>query len=161
MKRIALLAIVVGGLLALPSSAAAQTSDCPNDIAGIAHVSSPPYPPVYACADSNGAAPGGVGGEGLYDPAGCSYVNGWSDNPDGKGYAGICTQTRTTDPGCDGIDGGSGSNTGGCFWIKPAPDDVNQALNSGAVGTVTAQFICGNTSGEDPNNTTRDGCSIP
>ena len=143
MKRIALLAVIGGSLLALPSSAAAQSGavNCP---AGV-QVS-----PSYICVHVDGA-----GGEAVINPADCSYINGWESNPGTPGYAGICTGA-TTDPGCDGVDNGSGANEGGCFWIKPLP--INQAPLQ---NPVTSLFICGNTSGEDPANSSRDGCSIP
>jgi hypothetical protein len=150
LKRIALLAVIGASLLALPSSASAQQPNCPDD--GL--------PPAEVNVTSNGlcaVGPAGEGGELVVNPGGCSYINAWSDNPGTPGYAGICTQTTTTDPGCDGIDAGSGSNEGGCFWIKPADPAVNQALQN----PVTAMFICGNTSGEDPAASSRDGCSIP
>ena len=163
MKRIALLAIVGAALLA-PSSASAQAP--PPACQDGSEVS--PGNPGYFCVYVEGPAQTGgqdIGGEAVFNSAGCSYINAWTTNPGTPGYAGICTQTKTTDPGttgCNGIDEGSGPNEGGCFWIKPAPDDVNNAINSAPPGfAVTAMFICGNTSGEDPKNSTRDGCSIP
>ena len=145
MKRIALLAVTGAGLLASPSSAAAQSGavNCP---AGL-QVS-----PSYICVHVNG-----VGGEAVINPGGCSYINGWTTNPGTPGYAGICPGA-TTDPGCDGVDNGFGANSGGCFWIKGAPPVVNNALQN----PVTAMLICHvDASGEDPEHVNRDGCSIP
>jgi hypothetical protein len=149
LKRIALLAVIGAALLA-PSSASAQSGavNCP---AGV-EVS-----PSHVCVHVNGQ-----GGEAVINPGGCSYINAWTTSQPTPGYGGICTQTQTTSPGCDGQDNDpNGANTGGCFWVKPAPDAVNQAINAAPTQVVTAMFICGNTSGEDPQNTPRRGCSIP
>lgn len=149
MKRIAVLAVIGTGLLALPSSASAQLGavNCP---AGVQVSAS------YVCVHSNG-----LGGEAVLNPPSCSYVNAWSTNPVTAGYAGFgtsCPETGTKDMSCNGIDEGSGSNSGGCFWIKPAPEAVNRALQN----PVTAMLICHvDASGEDPANVNRDGCSLP
>ena len=141
MKRIALLAVIGGSLLALPSTAAAQASDCSAAV-GTTTAGDP-------CVDVGG----GVGGELVIRPSGCSYING------SPGYAGICTNAVSRGPTCS-TSGGSGANTGGCFQVGGGPGGVNQLLNTAPVGTVTAIFICGST-GQNPKNTNRDGCSIP
>ena len=153
MTRIALLALIGAGLMALPSSAAAQSgaTKCPSSAE--AHVAGEHV--LYVCVHVNG-----LGGEIVINPA-RSYINGWSSNPGSTaGYAGFAN-THTRDGDCDGDDEGSGSNYGGCFWIKDAPWFVNDGLNGPFESFVTAMFICGNTSGEDPDNSARDGCSIP
>ena len=168
MKYIALLAVIGAALLA-PSSASAQSgaTNCPGGVKVVTpnvEVSvSPPNVNVSRTSVCVFNAETGAGGEAVLDPAGCSYVNAWQTNPGTPGYAGICTQTTTTSPGCDGQDNDpAGNNTGGCLWVKPAPADVNNAINSAPPGfAVTAMFICGNTSGEDPMASNRDGCSIP
>ena len=147
MKRIALLAVIGAGLLALPGTAAAQVSDC-SGVVGTTTAGD-------TCVDA-----GGIGGEAVIRPSvgGCSYINGWTSNPV-QGYAGLCLGAAH-DAGCGSADEGSGANTGGCFWIKPLPpelDFVQQALQN----PVADMFICGNTSGEDPQASGRDGCKIP
>jgi hypothetical protein len=154
MKRIALLAVIAAGLLALPSTAAAQTPTCPD----VVHVSQ--GPPPYACVDVNG-----TGGELVINrgTASCSYINGWATNPaPARGYSGICTGATSRGPTCnpDGHPAG-GINTGGCLGVDGNPGGVSALLSSPPVAAVTAMIICGNTSGENPRNTTRRGCSIP
>jgi hypothetical protein len=159
MKRIALLAVIGAGLMALPSSAAAQTA-CRNG-APAPGVQVTPIPGgVYACVDVGG----GVGGESeiSVSPTGSyGWVDGFDNNPgSGTGYAGLNAggiSDTSKDSNCDGVDAASSSNnSGGCFWIKGAPAAVNNALQN----PVTAMFICGNTSG-GRTTSTRDGCSIP
>jgi hypothetical protein len=149
LKRIALLAVIGAGLLALPSSAAAQSgaANCPGGVEVSASGAC-----VYVEAPVTGAD---VGGELVLNAGGCSYINGWTTNPGTPGYAGLCT-LAPHDAGCGPDDEGSGANTGGCFWIKPLPVDQTALQNP-----VTDMFICGNTSGEDPQASGRDGCKIP
>jgi hypothetical protein len=155
MKRIALLAVIGAGLLALPSTAAAQVSDC-TPVAG----------PVGNTANGDLCVDqGGVGGELVIarGPASCSYINGWVANPaPARGYSGICTGAVSRGPTCnpDGHPAG-GINTGGCLGVDGNPGGVNAVLNGPQLAAVTRLFICGSTSGEDPRSTTRRGCSIP
>ena len=147
MKRIALLAVIGAGLLALPSSVSAQSGAV--NCQGTVHVSA-----SYICVHING-----IGGEAVINVPSCSYINAWSTNPVTPAYAGMgtsCPETGWKDTDCDGVDAGSGSNSGGCFWIKPAPAVINNALQN----PVTAMLICGDISGEDPASSNRDGCSI-
>ena len=182
MKHIALLAVIGTALLALPSSASAQSgaTKCPEGVKASApgvevspsHIHVLPdslgVSPSYACVYVEAPVTGNdIGGEAVIDNSEeCSYVNGWTTNPGSPGYAGICTDAPHDDPpapSCDGVDDGNGANRGGCFWIKPAPRPVNDAINKddNEVRDFTDWFICGNTSGEDPDNSSRDGCSIP
>jgi hypothetical protein len=156
MKRIALLAVVAGSLMALPSTAAAQSGsvNCPGG--------------VGASADQICVDVGGTGGElVIADEDNCTYINAWSSNPGTPGYAGLCTDGESRGEDCTTATDSDPDNTGGCFQIKDAPDPVNPTLNSEPVSVVTGTFICGNTTGEDPKNTTadgnpgRDGCAIP
>jgi hypothetical protein len=145
MKRIALLAVIGAGLMALPGTAAAQLGsvNCPSGLQISAS---------QICVHVAGA-----GGELVVNNAdSCTYINGWSTNPFYVGYAGICTQA-TPDPTCNGTGQGSGANEGGCFWIKSAPAAVNEALQN----PVTVTLICGNLEGENPRHTGRDGCFLP
>ena len=151
MKYTALLALIGAGLLALPSSAAAQVPDdgaarCP---AGVDVDSTD----GHICVHQSGQ-----GGEAVLDPAGCSYINGW-DSGAAPGYAGICTHA-THNPACP--EPRPGPNEGGCFWLKDAPgaSALFNSLDTPA-RDVTDMFICGNTSGGNPESTTRDGCFVP
>jgi hypothetical protein len=169
LKRIALLAVIGAGLVALPGTASA-TSDCTfangNPGPGGTVV---PYGTavngdkgadnaiVGVCVDTNTAADGGYAEVG----SGYGIIDGSDANPgNGAGYAGLNAggvSDTSKDAACDGVDSGGGHNSGGCFWIKPAPSAVNALLQN----PVTAMFICGNTSGADWSAATRDGCSIP
>jgi hypothetical protein len=163
MKRIALLAVIAGSLMALPSTAAAQTAaeaGCTGPVE-INHKTPPAT--ASACVDV-----GGAGGEIVVaDEDSCTYINAWSSNPGTPGYAGLCTGAVSRGPSCTTATDSDPDNTGGCFQIKDAPAPVNAALNTAPVSVVTGTFICGNTTGEDPKNTTaggnpgRDGCAIP
>src|SRR5687767_7329508 len=117
LKRIALLAVIGAGMLALPSTAAAQSSTCSGPVGTT--------PSGAICVDVLGA-----GGELVVNNSdGCSYVNGWETNPGSPGYGGICTGATSRGPNCS-TTGTQGPNTGGCFEIKGAPAPVNQTLNT-------------------------------
>lgn len=164
MKRIALLAVIGAGLLALPGTAAA-TSDCSFAGGGAAvvygtAVNGDPGADnalVGVCVDTNLPVDGGYAEVG----SGYGIIDGSDANPgNGAGYAGLDAggvSDTNKDPDCDGVDEGGNHNSGDCFWIKPAPDAVNALLQN----PVTALFICGNTSGADWSAAGRDGCSIP
>jgi hypothetical protein len=159
MKRIALLAVIGAGLLALPSTAAAQTSNCPSPPNVDVEITVAP-PSARVCVVVPPA--GNAGGELVINPAGCSYINGWVTNPaPARGYAGICTNAVSRGPACNPDGQPTGANTGGCLGVDGNPGGVNAVLNSPPVAAVTAMFICGSTSGENPQSTTRRGCSIP
>jgi hypothetical protein len=162
LKRIALLAVIGAGLLALPGTAAAR-SDCfsggPVEVYGTAIGShgGADSALVGACVDTNLPADGGYAEVG----SGYGIVDGSDVNPgNGAGYAGLNAggvSDSNKDANCDGDDTGGDHNSGGCLWIKPAPPAVNALLQN----AVTAMFICGNTSGADWAAAGRDGCSIP
>jgi hypothetical protein len=168
LKRIALLAVIGAGLMALPGTASAR-SDCTfaNGGAGgtvVAYGTAVNGDPgadnalVGVCVDTNTAIDGGYAEVG----AGYAVIDGSDANPDGngRGYAGLNAggvSDSNKDANCDGVDSGGDHNSGGCFWLKPAPASVNALLQN----PVTAMFICGNTSGSDWGAAGRDGCSIP
>lgn len=143
-------------MLALPSTAAAQSGavNCPGGVGVSAD---------QICIDV-----GGAGGElVIADEDSCTYINAWESNPGTPGYAGLCTEGQSRGENCDTGTDADPANTGGCFQIKPAPE-LNAVLNDDeGLGIVTGTFICGNTTGEDPKDTTagenpgRDGCAIP
>ena len=140
--------------MALPSSAAAHGTCPPEPF--IVHADGDS---VHACVDLPG---NGWGGEAEFAKNGSyGWVDGDDSNPaNSAGYVGFNNggiSDTNKDTNCDGVDEGGGNNSGGCFWIKGAPAAVNAALQN----PVTAMFMCGNTSGPDHRNSTRDGCSIP
>jgi hypothetical protein len=150
LKRIALLAVIGGSLLALPGSASAACSDgAPIGVQNNATN-------VHVCSVIGDAE---VAKDGSY-----GWVDGADSNPaNSAGYAGYNTAFGPSSD-CDGLDDSPlGTNDGGCFWIKGAPPIVNQTINDPDTPTsaVTNWFMCGNTSGPDHTSTTRDGCSIP
>lgn len=156
MKRIALLAVIAGGLLALPGSAGA-ISNCPY---GTVYTSGGAggNAALGVCVDTNTAADGGyveVGQGGSY-----GIIDGSDANPAGnaQGYAGFvqpgAVADSSKDSACDGNDTAAPSrNSGGCFWFKP--------LGLNLTNAVTTMFVCGNTSGPDYATAKRDGCAIP
>jgi hypothetical protein len=114
---------------------------------------------VGVCVDTNlPAADGGYAELGL----GYAVIDGSDANPAGyaQAYAGLNAggvSDTNKDTNCDGVDSGGDHNSGGCFWIKPAPASVNALLQN----PVTAMFMCGSISGPDWGAAGRDGCSIP
>jgi hypothetical protein len=143
MKRIALLAAIGAGLLALPNTATAEDGavNCP---AG-----------VGVSADQICVHVSGAGGEFVINNAdSCTYVNGWGTNP----YAGLCTEAESRGPSCGGAPDADPANTGGCFGITAAPSAVNAALNSAPLSAVTAMLICDD---GNPRSAGLDGCFIP
>jgi hypothetical protein len=153
-KRIALLAVVGAGLLVVPGTATART-DCGYAGGGPAQVYTSGGVTgdalVGACLDTNTAVDGGYveignGSRGTY-----AVVDGSDSNPsNAAGYGALSTyEAGSKDTSCDGVDSGSGTNSGGCLWIK--------ALNLGAPVPLIA---CGLTSGPDYAAASRDGCSI-
>jgi hypothetical protein len=196
LKRIALLAVVGAGLVALPGTAAGNT-DCTyasgpglTNIGGTAidvavqagpgGLSGTSENAVGACVDGLSSAPvnsptdGGAveAGYGLGKgntaaapvPAvsGLPGVYGVVDGDDNStdpspssqlgGYGAISNYESSppADRSCDATEGGTGTNSGGCFFVKPA-----------GVGVPLPLLACGNTSGKAWNNAGRDGCSIP
>lgn len=81
----------------------------------------------------------GQGGEVVINPSGCSYIDGWPTSPV-PGYAGICLGAAH-DPSCDGTNHGNAPNNGGCFWIKGAPEAVNNRASE--PGDRDAHLPCG------------------
>ena len=166
MKRIALLAVIGAGLMALPGTATA-INECPGGgavetwgsaLGGGSGVGG--NAAVGVCVDTD-AAPGVADGGYVEVGNGGSYgvVDGSDDNAgNAGGYAGFVTPGSVADSSkdsCDGSDDASPShNTGGCFWLK-APANLN------LTNAVTTMFVCGNTSGKYWAQSSRDGCSIP
>jgi hypothetical protein len=156
LKRIALLAVIGAGMMALPGSAGA-ISNCPY---GTVYTSGGAggNAALGVCVDLNTPIDGGYAEVGN----GASYgiIDGSDANPagNGQGYAGFVTpggvSDSSKDASCDGSDDAAASrNSGGCFWFKP--------LGLNLTNPVTTMFVCGNTSGPDYATATRDGCAIP
>ena len=98
--------------------------------AGLGKGSTPGAPGVYAVADGDDANT---------DPTPADQTGG---------YMGLSNyETDGTAPPCGT---GDGTNSGGCFYVKPL-----------ALGLPIPLIACGNTSGKAWSDTTRDGCSVP
>ncbi|MEA2493946.1 MAG: hypothetical protein QOJ29_1857 [Thermoleophilaceae bacterium] len=82
-------------------------------------------------------------------------IDGANSNPSpGNGYMGLSNyETGTKDTTCDETNAGTGTNSGGCFGVKGV---FHQQLP-----TEVPTPICGNTSGADWDDSSRDGCLIP
>jgi len=151
-KRIALLAIAGAGLLVVPGTASART-DCGYAGGGPAQVYTSGgvtgNAAAGACVDTGLPVDGGYAEVG--NGASYAVVDGSDNNPsNGAGYAALSGyESGSKDTSCDGTDSGSGTNSGGCLWIK--------ALG---VGAPVPLIACGLTSGPDYTAATRDGCSI-
>jgi len=174
-KKLVLLAAALG-LMALPAGAgaAANGSDCsytttgdptagvqagPGGTTGTATLA------VGACVNAptpantfqGGAVEAGVGnGTQAY-----AVIDGDNQNADpGDGYMGLSNYETgsSQDSECSGTgpdQGAAGSsNSGGCFGLDGGP-----WVDLGVLPIPTP--ICGNSSGNTWNNTTRDGCSNP
>lgn len=172
MRRGLAVALVAGSLMALPATSSART-DCTfangNPGAGglvVVYGSAVNGDPgadnalVGVCVDTNlPAADGGYAeiGQG----AGYVVIDGSDvDGGDRAGYVGLNlggVSDSNKDTNCDGVDSGGDHNSGGCFWLKPAPPAVNALLQN----PVTAMLMCGSISGPDWAAAGRDGCSIP
>lgn len=158
MFRLTMGVLAASALLAVPQGAAADT-DCGYAGGGPAQVYTSGGQTgdalVGACVDTGlpvdgGYVEAGTGTEGSY-----AVIDGSDSNPaNAAGYAGLSTyeQGGSADPTCDGVDNDptSGTNSGGCLWLKPL-----------GTGAEVPLIVCGNTSGTDWSSTTRDGCSIP
>ena len=184
MKRIALLAALAAGLVALPGSAAARTDCSYNSVANGGN-GLPVYAPdtavggkgvtgdaiVGACVDAGG----GVGGYAEIGSNGTNHygvIDGHDGNPSSSaGYGGIVTGYETgtqdqcdpnilapdgTDVG-DDTDEGSGTNQGGCFSVRAGNSSGSPVL----VSVPGVPLACGNTSGPAWDDAGRDGCTIP
>ena len=164
-------ALVLGalGVLAIPSSALA-ISDC-------SYASGTTVGPVTvytsggrtgdalagACADTGLAIDGGYAEVGSGSGQAYAIVDGSDANTEptgfGDGYIGVSNYesgaSRDADCATNGPDQGSAgtTNSGGCLGV----DGVGWVALPGAVPTPA----CGNSSGNDWANTSRDGCSIP
>jgi hypothetical protein len=172
MRKLGLLVVLVGAL-AVPSAASAA-----RDGASCSYTSSQSVlvnqagVVVYTgsgttgtastaagvCVDEPAAA--GVGGTleaGTGAPGTYAILDGDNNNPDpADGYVGLSNyETGTHDSTCDETNGGTGSNSGGCFGVKGVAEADLSALS--AVPTP----ICGNTSDPNWDATIRDGCQIP
>ena len=163
MKRIALLAVIVGALVALPGSATART-DC-------SYTASPVYTSggvtgdalLGVCVDTNTAADGGyleIGSNGTNHYA---VIDGSDVNPGAAGgYGGVVTGYETgaqdqCDQPADQTDEGSGTNQGGCFSVRAGNSSGSPVL----ISVPGIPLACGNTTGPDWTNAGRDGCTIP
>lgn len=115
-------------------------------------------------------------------PDGYAVVDGDNDNvvagrTDGGGYVGAsnyetgakesCANGATQIASAGGItvyspgdqdEGGSGSNSGGCFSVRSGAGSSNPEVLT-IEGPIAA--ICGNTTGQNWDESTRDGCTIP
>ena len=163
-KYLIALSALAAMALALPAGASAGTgTDCSyatdgTGAGGVVVYTSPGSASsslLGVCVDEG---PGGtleVGSNG----GDCTYIvaDGDNDNPDpGDGYMGLsnCEEPGSADPTCDADDGGTGTNSGGCFGVKGVagpfalPDEIPTP-------------ICGNTSGPSWTDSQRDGCQIP
>jgi hypothetical protein len=92
-------------------------------------------------------------------PGAYGVVDGDNDNTGSlsnadQGFIGASNYEETgaagKDTSCDSIDGGSGSNSGGCVGLKGSPVLVPVPL-----------IVCGNISGNQWEASTRDGCYVP
>ena len=166
-------ALVAGGLMALPANSSA-VSDCSYVSSGVATVyttggrgdSADGDSIAGVCVDTNTGIDGGYAEVGQNDNGSDTYVvvDGSDTNPgNAAGYVGLSTGYEpggTRDPDCNGVDEDTPPdyNSGGCFWIKGAPDAVNHTLQN---ATVTELLVCGNVEGPDWATSPRDGCSFP
>jgi hypothetical protein len=100
-----------------------------------------------------GSAEVGEGTEGAYAVVDGSNANTGDPTGSGDGYIGVSTFETGTKGGCES---GTGTNSGGCFGIKPLGLELPIPL-----------IVCGNTSGNTwadtlaNNGTGRDGCALP
>jgi hypothetical protein len=173
MKKYAFALGALAAVAAFPASASANT-DC--SYASGSTVAVPVGPAVVyadtgnsgltgqgaaaagACADNLPTGPDLVGGAveaGVGDP-GEAYVvvDGDDANTGGAGqaggYFGVSTfETGVKDTNCNGVDEGSGSNSGGCLTVR------------GVASVPVPLIICGNTSGKSFGTSSRDGCTAP
>lgn len=167
------LTLAVAGVLALPGSALATHagSTCPD---GPAYAQTTPDgsgssdaadAAVGVCVDGvNATIPnwgffdGGLVEVGVEGTDAYAVVDGDDANTDpsatdqSAGYIGVNTgfETGVKDGACDNVDSGTGTNSGGCLWVKPAGPGVSGS-----------PIICGNTSGASWDASGRDGCALP
>jgi hypothetical protein len=156
MRKLAL-CVALGAALIVPSAAAAK-ADCTSYSggAGPVYTSGGPATIVGICVISGGlggnAEVGGNAGSGFY-----LVVDGADANPSpGNGYMGLSNYEKpggTKDTTCDDTNAGTGTNSGGCFGVK--------GVIAVPLGSMVPTPICGNTSGDDWDASTRDGCLIP
>jgi hypothetical protein len=120
-----------------------------NAAAGVC-VYSPTTLPTGAFAGGTGEVGEGTSTGGL--PGAYAVIDGSNANTDPQGasdgYAGVSNYETGTTGNCSG--GGTGTNSGGCFEIKPT-----------GVALPVPLLVCGNTSGDTWSNTVRDGCAVP
>ena len=171
MKKYALALGVLSAVVAFPASASANT-DCSHasgtavpvgpavvyvDVDGGAGLTGQGAAAAGACADNLATGPDLIGGTaevGVGEP-GEAYVivDGDDDNTGGAGqaggYIGVSSFETGAKDSCDGTDGGSGSNSGGCLTLR------------GVASVPVPLVVCGNTSGKSFGTSQRDGCTIP
>lgn len=155
MKKYGLVLAASLGLLALPGSAVA-VDDCSYAGGGPAQVYTSGGATggalLGACVNTGLPVDGGYVEVGQAGGGSYAVIDGSDANPaNGAGYAGLSSaETGGRDTTCNDNDTGSGTNSGGCLYVKP--------LNTGAPVPLIA---CGNSSGPDYTSASRDGCSIP
>jgi hypothetical protein len=178
MRKFSLLGLVVGiVMLAVPVAASANQAagytgtDCTwaanegaTNVGGAGAVyvyngtagstGNPGTSATGACVNVNGFggyAENGSGTQGSY-----TVVDGSNNNPDpGDGYVALSNYEDGTAHPCNSTGGTNGStNGGGCLTFKGVGPVPPTKIADGP-------FACGNTSGDDFNSTTRDGCFIP
>jgi len=135
-----------------------------------------------ACVNLDGAfAPGGNRFDGgtaeagagtpAGGPGGYAVVDGDNDNLDqsgqngSQGYVGLSNfetgaARETCEPGTAG-ESGSGTNSGGCLIVRDPTSSDPSSPGDDIVGAPVPLLACGNDSGKQFEETTRDGCSIP
>lgn len=158
MKQVGLIAAVALGLLALPGTGVANQG-CSNGTVYTSGggLSGGASTVVGACLDTGtgpfygGTVEVGNGSAGSYGVIDGDERNSLAPAGNDKGYAALSTyESGGKDTTCDGTDAGSGTNSGGCFWIKPL-----------GVGAPVPLIACGSSSGQQFQAAGRDGCSIP
>jgi hypothetical protein len=158
LKRLIVFAALAASIMVLPASSSART-DCPGG--GPVSVVTPvttvggsitPDAIVGACVDTNTPADGGYVEIGSGGPGTYAVIDGSDALPgNAAGYGALSTyESGGKDTACDANDTGSGTNSGGCLFLKPV-----------GIGAPVPLIACGNTSGPDWANAGRDGCAIP
>ena len=158
MKKVGLFAAVALGLLALPGAGVANQG-CNNGTVYTSGggLSGTAETVVGVCVNTGtgpfygGTAEIGTGSRGTYGVIDGDERNALAPAGNDKGYAALSTyETGGKDTSCDGTDAGSGTNSGGCLWIKTL-----------GVGAPVPLIACGSSSGPQFQAAGRDGCSIP
>jgi len=137
-------ATVYAGSGGMSGAADVAAGGCIYDPAGVS---------VGSVSFHGGSVEVGQGSEGVYGVVDGSNANTGDPTGSGDGYIGVSTFETGAKGGCES---GTGSNSGGCFGIKPLGLELPIPL-----------IVCGNTSGNIWADTTanggtgRDGCALP